>query len=136
MMAAMDQVSPIEREPERPCIALIEDDVPLLDALCFALDTEGYATRAFPDETSLLGAGDLSDIRCFVIDYMLAPMDGLDLLAELRRRGSTAPAILITTEPDKRCRRRARLMGASIIEKPLMTDALSRKIRGLISGIC
>lgn len=136
MMAAMDQPVFIEPEAGRPCIALIEDDVPLLDALCFALDTEGYATRAFPDEVSLLGAGDLGDVRCFVIDYMLAPMDGLDLLAELRRRGSTAPAILITTEPDKRCRRRARLMGAAIIEKPLMTDALSRKIRGLLSGSC
>ncbi|MDD3447148.1 MAG: response regulator [Zavarzinia sp.] len=116
----------------RPCIVLIEDDAALLDALSFALDTEGYATRAFLGEEGVLDAADLTDARCFVIDYMLAPLDGLELLAELRRRGAKAPAILITTGPDRHCRRRARMMGAAIVEKPLMTDALSRKIRALI----
>lgn len=116
----------------RPRIVVIEDDAALLDALAFALDTEGYEARAFLGEGDLLASADMGDADCFVIDYLLAPMDGLEVLAELRRRGATAPAILITTKPDRHCRRRARLMGAAIVEKPLMTDALSRKIRALI----
>ncbi|MCW0182500.1 response regulator [Zavarzinia sp.] len=116
----------------RPRIVVIEDDAALLDALSFALETEGYATRTYMSEAAVLADGELDQVRCFVIDFMLAPIDGLELLAELRRRGAIAPAILITTEPDARCRRRARLMGAAIVEKPLMTDALSQKIRSLI----
>ncbi|MCF4165875.1 response regulator [Zavarzinia compransoris] len=116
----------------RPRIVVIEDDAALLDALSFALDTEGYETRGFLGEADVLEAGGLADADCFVIDYLLSPMDGLEVLAELRRLGATAPAILITTKPDHHCRRRARLMGAAIVEKPLMTDALSRKIRSLL----
>ncbi len=116
----------------RPCIFLVEDDAALLDALSFALETEGYATRSFPDQESVLAAPDLDQAACFIIDFLLTPLDGLDLLAELRRRGAVAPAILITTEPDDRCRRRAKRMGTPIVEKPLMTDALSRKIRSLL----
>lgn len=136
-MFAMDiaalsrQGTPMPEDP-RPRIVVIEDDAALLDALSFALETEGYATRCYMSEKALLADGELDKVRCFVIDYLLAPIDGLELLAELRRHGAVAPAILITTEPDARCRRRARLMGAAIIEKPLMTDALSQKIRSLI----
>ena len=136
-MTAMDiavhpsQGTPMPQTP-RPRIVVIEDDAALLDALAFALDTEGYDTRCYMSEKKLLTDGELDQVRCFVIDFMLAPIDGLELLAELRRKGATAPAILITTEPDARCRRRARLMGAAIVEKPLMTDALSQKIRSLI----
>lgn len=119
-------------EDIRPQIVLIEDDAALLDALTFALDTEGYSPLGFLSEKQVLDFDDFTGVRCFVIDYMLSPLDGLELLAELRRRGAVAPAILITTEPDAYCRRRARKMGAAIVEKPLMTDALSRQIRSLI----
>ena len=60
-------------------------------------------------------------------------MDGLTLLAGLRERDVASPAILITTNPDRKCREKARVVGAEIVEKPLMEyAALSLAIQSAI----
>ena len=59
-------------------------------------------------------------------------MDGADLAVRLRRKGMTAPLILMTTNPDARCRAKAARCGAVIVEKPLLDDNLVRQIRSLV----
>jgi len=66
-----------------------------------------------------------------VIDYKLPDIDGMDLAQRLRGAGVTAPVILITSNPDARCRARAARSGAVIVEKPLLGDRLLRQIRAL-----
>jgi FixJ family two-component response regulator len=56
-------------------------------------------------------------------------MDGLDLLAELRQRNITAPAVLITSHPSRSTRERAARDGVPIVEKPLLGNMLSDSIR-------
>jgi FixJ family two-component response regulator len=56
-------------------------------------------------------------------------MNGLDLLAELRRRKVDLPAILITTHPNAAVRDRAARAGVPLIEKPLLNDTLFQGIR-------
>jgi FixJ family two-component response regulator len=60
-------------------------------------------------------------------------IDGLDLLRRLRERGNSMPAVLITTAPDAALRRRAGLAGVSVVEKPLLGDALLDAIRGHVA---
>ncbi len=119
-----------------PRVIIVDDDEALLGALKFSLETEGYEALAFSRESDLLeDPGALKQAACLVIDYRLEVLDGLGLLATLRRMGVQAPAILVTTDPDERCLRGAIEMGAVIVEKPLMTDALSREIRALIAPV-
>jgi two-component system, LuxR family, response regulator FixJ len=51
-------------------------------------------------------------------------MNGLALVGKLRERGISMPAILITTHPSPALRQRAAAAGISIVEKPLLGNAL------------
>jgi two-component system, LuxR family, response regulator FixJ len=115
----------------KPVVVIVDDDLAVRSSLAFSLRTEGIAVRAYVDAAELLM--DMPDAACFVIDYKLPGMNGLDLLAELRRREVRAPAILITTHPSAAVRERAAADGMALIEKPLLGDALFREIRSALA---
>ncbi len=117
-----------------PCVLVVDDDAALLSSLEFALRAEGYSVRGCTDSrTALSGAAEAP--ACMVIDYRLPDMDGTELAACLRRQGLDAPLILITTNPDARCRAKAAKCGAVIVEKPLLDDKLVRQIRSLTTPV-
>jgi CheY-like chemotaxis protein len=64
----------------------------------------------------------------------MQPLNGLEVSALLRSRGMKAPAILTTSNPDAQCLEEAAQLGVEVVEKPLLTDALSRKIAELIAA--
>lgn len=113
-----------------PCVLVVDDDAALLGALEFALQAEGYRVRGCADAEAALRVP-ADQLACLVIDYKLPDIDGMDLAHRLRSGGVTAPMILITSNPDARCRARAARAGAVIVEKPLLGDRLLRQIRAL-----
>lgn len=112
----------------RAVVVLVEDDPSLRGALTFAFEADGLDVRAYADGHDLLAADDLPMADCLVIDFKLPRLDGLALLAMLRQRALDAPAILVTSNPDRRCRRAALAAGVEIVEKPLMDGELRRRI--------
>jgi len=116
-----------------PCVLVVDDDPALLGALEFALRAEGYRVYGCGDAAAALRAP-ADQFACLVIDYKLPNIDGMDLAQQLREAGVTAPVILITSNPDARCRARAARDGAVIVEKPLLGDRLSRQIRALTAN--
>jgi two-component system response regulator FixJ len=123
---------PVEQLHRRPHIVVVEDDSSLLDAVAFALEAEGFRVHAYTSAKALL----LSPVKadCMVIDLTLPDGDGLGLIRSLRDRGILAPAILTTTHPTGRTRRAAAAAGVEIVEKPLITDELLRRIQSLVDG--
>jgi FixJ family two-component response regulator len=117
-----------------PCVLVVDDDAALLSSLEFALRAEGYRVRGCADSESALN-GATEAPACMVIDYKLPDMDGTELANCLRRKGMDAPLILITTNPDARCRAKAAKCGAVIVEKPLLGDKLIRQIRSLTAPV-
>ena len=114
-------------------LLLVEDDRSLRAALAFAFEADGYRVRLYADAGEVLQEPPSSlAADCLIIDYRLPSMDGLCLLAALRQRDIASPAILITSQPDERCRRRAFAAEAEIVEKPLVTDELRRRVREII----
>jgi two-component system response regulator FixJ len=69
-----------------------------------------------------------------VIDYNLPGMNGLTPLDKLRERAVSMPAILITTHPSAAVCQRAAAAGISIIEKPLLGNALIEGVRHAHNG--
>jgi two-component system, LuxR family, response regulator FixJ len=126
-------VSP-QQEPAstRPVVVIVDDDPAVRNSLAFSLRTEGIAVLAYASGAELLKEIPVSG--CLVIDYKLPGMNGLDLLAELRRRRIATPAILITTHPSAAVRERAAASGTALIEKPLLGDALFQEIRAALWG--
>jgi len=117
----------------RSIIAIVDDDPAVLGALTFSLQVEGFTVRAYASGAELLIDLPCGSPGCLVIDYKLPGMNGLELLVELRHRHVASPAILITTNPSLDLRDRAAAIGAALIEKPLLGEALFREIRSVLA---
>ena len=120
--------------PQRATILVVDDDPGVRHALKFSLELEGFFVRGYRNGGELLRDSDLPAHGCLVIDFRLPDQTGLDLLAKLRHRQVTLPAIIITTSPSAAVRQRAALAGAPIIEKPLLSEALFLGIRAALDG--
>lgn len=117
----------------KPTIYVVDDDVGVLGSLRFLLETDGFSVRTFRSGAALLSIPVAEEIDCFVIDYKMPDINGIDLVAQLRRRGIDAPVVLITGYPDKDIAMRAAAAGVKhVMRKPLLEDSLVRQIRGAI----
>jgi FixJ family two-component response regulator len=113
----------------RSPVFVVDDDPAVRSSLKFSLELEGFLVRAYARPGELLDAGDLRKAGCLVLDYNLPEMTGLDLLQRLRDRHVAAPAILITSHPNRMLRDRAAAAGVPIVEKPLFGSALTDRVR-------
>jgi FixJ family two-component response regulator len=76
----------------------------------------------------------LARCDCLVVDEKIPETSGLRLIAQLRDRNFSAPAILITGQPSLSLRDQAEKVGVPIVEKPLLGNQLLDTIRGAIGN--
>ncbi|WP_104110212.1 response regulator transcription factor [Arthrobacter sp. N199823] len=81
--------------PELPRLLLVEDD-PILGPLTAELLAGDYHVQLAADGQTGLHLGLTEHWDVMVIDRGLPVMDGLELLAALRRKGIATPAIILT----------------------------------------
>lgn len=109
----------------RRLVAVIEDDAAVLSSIDFSLTAQGYDVCGFKGAEPALESPKIMAADCLVIDYALPDMNGIALLAALRRRGLSIPAIVIASNPTARCRSEVDMAGVPLIEKPIMSEALN-----------
>jgi FixJ family two-component response regulator len=114
-------------------IAIVEDDVAVRSSLKFVLEIEGFGVRMFSQPLELLNNPVVPACECFILDYSLPKMTGLELLRVLRDRGVNTPAVLITSYPSAQLQERAKHAGVPIVEKPLLENVLIDEIRKVIA---
>ncbi len=85
--------------PGRGPIYLVEDDESVRVSAGALLQAAGYAVRAYGTAEELLAAG-MGDTGCLMLDYNLPGMTGVELLAALRARDITIPAIIVSAAND------------------------------------
>jgi two-component system, LuxR family, response regulator FixJ len=118
----------------KPAVYVVDDDPDVLGSLRFLLETDGFDVRTFRTGAALLRVVRPADADCFVIDYKMPDMNGLDLASRLRTREIAAPVILITGYPDENISARAEAAGIRhVLQKPLLDDSLIAHVRGAIS---
>ncbi len=81
-------------------ILVVEDDAPLRDAVCLTLEVAGHTVTGVGDGPAALARADEEAFNLVVSDLKMQPMDGLELLAELRRRLPQLPVLLMTAFGD------------------------------------
>lgn len=101
------------RMSDRPLILLLVEDEPLREALRFSLETEGYAVGVRPDGRP---------VAAVVID------DAREAWPTL----SESPTIVLTGDVERFQRRGVR--GVSLVEKPLLGDALSERLSEVLKS--
>lgn len=119
----------------RPPVAIVDDDAGVRDSLSLLLRAAGYATRVFATAEAFLAVAAEVKAHCAVVDLRLPGINGLELQAELARRGSALPVIVITAHGDVASARAALRAGArDFIEKPIDNDDLLAALREVDVG--
>jgi FixJ family two-component response regulator len=114
-------------------IYVVDDDAAVLGSLRFLLETDGFDVRTFRNGTALLNAVRSPEVDCFVIDYKMPDINGIELACRLRKSDIKAPVILITGYPDENISARAVAAGVNdVILKPLLEENLAKRIRSAI----
>jgi len=115
-------------------IFLVDDDAAACHALSVFLEASRYNVQTFPSaEAFLEESGDVPD-GIMLLDHRMTGMSGLDLQAELAKRGISLPIIFLTGHGDVQTSVKAVKAGAiDFIEKPFNNEDLLASIREAFS---
>jgi DNA-binding response OmpR family regulator len=114
-------------------ILLVEDDDMIGENIQIALDGEGYAThwvKDGADAEAALGAGPYDAL---LLDLGLPKRDGVDILRQLRSRGSAMPVLVLTARDTVAERVHGLRSGADdYLVKPFDLEELIARLEALI----
>jgi FixJ family two-component response regulator len=114
-------------------IAVIDDDLRVLESLVNLLKSFGYSAESFNSAEEFLESGALSQTSCIVTDVEMRQMSGLGLLQFLQKSNNAVPVIIITGKPSARSETFYLEKGAvGFFRKPVDGDALV----DLIGSVC
>ncbi|MDQ4085865.1 MAG: response regulator transcription factor [Actinomycetota bacterium] len=83
-------------DPTTTRLLLVEDDERMLDLLTRALGGRGYDLQVAADGSEALRLGMEADYDAVVLDVMIPPPDGIEVLRTWRTRGRAMPVLLLT----------------------------------------
>lgn len=113
-------------------ILLVEDSLSLSDALCNVFRREHYEVEAVYDGESGLEYGSTGAFDVIVLDVLMPKKNGMEVLAELRKRKVTTPIIMLTALSQESDKVAGLDAGADdYLPKPFSTPELLARIRAL-----
>jgi two-component system, LuxR family, response regulator FixJ len=116
-----------------PVIYVVDDDPGVLGSLRFLLETDGFKVETFRSGLALLKSVASNDADCFVIDYKMPSIDGIELAIQLHNLGLTVPIILVTGYLDDSIPAKAAVAGVHhVLLKPHLEESLAAWIRDAI----
>jgi two-component system response regulator MprA len=95
----------MEQAPNKQRILIVEDDLPVLNALADKLTREGFGVLQAKDGEEGLSMANLEHPDLILLDIVMPKMDGLTMMKKLRATsawGKSVPIILLTSlTPDE-----------------------------------
>jgi two-component system response regulator TtrR len=106
-------------------VYVVDDDEAFRDSLRWLLESSGYRVAAFPSAERFLAAYRAGEGACLLLDVRMPGLSGLELQAELNRRGDAIPVVFVTGHGDVPMAVEAVKKGAfDFIEKPFRDSRL------------
>jgi FixJ family two-component response regulator len=110
-------------------IAIVDDDAAMRGSLDSLMRSAGLVPRCFADGAALLADAAHDRFACIVTDLHMPNMTGLELQAEMVRRGWRQPVILMSAfSTDAVCRQASEAGVVAFLTKPIDPDALLEAI--------
>jgi two-component system response regulator FixJ len=121
----------MEEHRER-VVSILDDDESVRRSVGNLLSSVGFVVAVFDSAESFLHSG-LPHTGCLVLDLQMPGMDGLGLLAHLRKTGIQIPAVILTAHGDDSARQRAMQAGAmAFLDKPFVSAELIGAVRSAL----
>ena len=116
-----------------PTVLVVEDNRDVLAVIAHTLAAHGYAvTRAYDGEMALTTALDTAP-ALVILDIGLPKRSGLDVAAELRKRGFRAPVLMLTARGTVSDKVTGLDAGADdYLAKPFDTEELIARVKALL----
>jgi len=114
-------------------VLVVEDNPDLAELLRRGLVEEGYAVDLALDGEDGLWRATTIDYDVTVLDLMLPKVDGLEILAAIRKAGRSSPVLILTARDATDDRVRGLDLGADdYLVKPFAWDELLARLRALV----
>jgi len=81
-------------------ICVVDDDEAVRDSTQMLLDIHGFKARSYAGAREFLAEFDAVATGCLILDIHMPEMTGVELLALLRARDITVPAIIVSGRSD------------------------------------
>lgn len=122
----------MEEHRER-VVSILDDDESVRRSVGNLLSSVGFVVAVFDSAESFLRSGLPERTGCLVLDLQMPGMDGLGLLAHLKKTGSQIPAVILTAYGDDSARQRAMRAGAvAFLDKPFVSAELIGAVRSAL----
>jgi two-component system, LuxR family, response regulator FixJ len=114
-------------------VFVIDDDDWVCDSLKVLLETYGFAVETHGSGAEFLADPRRDAAKCLVVDQHMPEIDGIEVIAALRREGNFLPVIVITGRLDAAIGRRAGALGVmAVLEKPFPAARLVDLVRSAL----
>jgi DNA-binding response OmpR family regulator len=113
-------------------VAVVEDDDLLATPLRLQLEASGFRVETLATGAAALARFERHDLDAAVVDIGLPDIDGIEVIAEARRRGMWAPILVATARADLAARVRVLEVGADdYVVKPYASAEIIARLTAL-----
>lgn len=114
---------------DRVLIRVVDDDQDFLEGLCFLLEAKGWEVSGFRSALDFLTTDSPSIPGCLILDIRMPGMSGIELQAEMKRRGIDLPIIILTGHADVESAIKTLKMGAvDFLQKPVVPETFFESV--------
>jgi DNA-binding NtrC family response regulator len=115
-------------------ILIVDDEPNVRLSYRTALEVEGYTIQEASSAPTALEKLVAGHFDLAILDLRMPEMDGLDLLAQMRERGLSTPAVIITAYGDLPHAVKAVRLGAiDFLQKPLTPEQLRQIVEEIVT---
>jgi FixJ family two-component response regulator len=116
-------------------IAVIDDDLRVLESLINLLASGGYKAEGYSSAEEFLESGGLQKSSCVITDVEMGQISGLGLLHHINSTASSFPVVIMTGKPSETSESFYLEKGAiGFFRKPVDGDALVNLLKEVCKG--